>query len=602
LEAVQAFVSAIEANSDDPLAMNTALKTLMETPMNFEAIASAVLVTMAPDMIEEAIDELESQIEYYESMGEWYQEEVQQMETELAMYEAVQTMLEDNTEATLIALVQTFDQLKTFQEDIDNELIGMVTALFEGEFVVISEINSQEIILILDELVTILNENLPTMEYMILMMEVVESMVASTTTDQETIDTFVANKSYYAAEAILSMQAAIAMIDIIDVAFIDEIKDIAQDMAPESIASESMVASTQMAQFRMVILLLEYYDKFLDENDDLIDQMDNVFSEEQKEAMYVAYMADLDPDMIDDEILYSVLVSLPYAQVSQLSDLSEKVKDALLDSLVATDGKILLLIAEMGGFEDYYYESEHYNTATGETYDNETAFNFAKNQVTVELIGEVLIHLGAVADVMTSADMEFIATFIADNYPISDIIEDNSLTETEVTTLRNNLRKMMEKQLPKVLQLVQDLTEFVDNDDVIADILQELVAINTYYVAEYGADYYNSNGYVDDRYEQYAMVILVSGMVDQFMNSTHTTIAENLIKAVADFMITSEMLELLDGEKTEIEGYEENMLDALDFLLDEAKVFKGYNKATINATQKERIDSFGPDLMALFAE
>jgi hypothetical protein len=44
------------------------------------------------------------------------------------------------------------------------------------------------------------------------------------------------------------------------------------------------------------------------------------------------------------------------------------------------------------------------------------------------------------------------------------------------------------------------------------------------------------------------------------------------------------------------------MLDALDFLLEEAKVFKGYNKATINATQKERIDSFGPDLMALFAE
>lgn len=601
LDAFQTFVTTAEAVEDDPIAINTALKTMMTTEFNFEAIASAFLVTMAPKMMEEAIAEIQAEIDEYESWGYWYEDQINELETQITLYESLLDLLEDTPEAMLIALVETYEQLVALQADIDNDFIQMILDLFSGEFVIISEINASEIILIKDEFVTILEENLPSMEYMILMMEMAEAMVVATSDDQGAIDTFKANKTYYAAEAILSIQAITAFLDTIDLAFIEETIDIAGDVASKSIESTEMKQLVEMSQMRMLALLIEYYNKFLDENDELIDQMDAVFTDAQKEAMFDAYMAELDPEMMEEDILYSVLTNMSYEELDQFADIMDKVGEKLLDSLVATDSEILLLIAEMNGFDDFYYE-EYFNRATGETYANETAMAHASSLVAIELIGEVVVHLGAVANTLTATDMEFIANVIADNYPFRMMIEEEILTDTEVEKLRDNMRSMLKKQLPKLLQLIQNLTEFVDDEEVIDAVLTEFGEIHTHFISEYGSDYHVDEDYESDTYGQYALIIHFSGWVSEFMNSTHTTIAENLVKAIADLLITPEMLEVLSGEKTEIETYEVNALEVIDFILDEMKVFKTYDKDSLSSTQRARIDSFMPGIGEIMAE
>lgn len=604
LEAFQTFVGAVEAAEGDPIAVNTALKAMMETDFNFEAIASAVLVTMAPAMIDEAIAELEAEIAEYESWGIWYEDQIRELEAQIAMYESILDMLEDAPEATLIALVETYDKLLALQADIDNDFIEMLMDLVSGEAASLEDINTQEIILIKDELVAIMEENLPTMEYMVLMLEMAEAMLVSTSEDQVAIDTFKANKSYYAAETILSIQAFTAFIDTIDTAFINEVKTIAADS--ELSAKETDYYSSKrvgMSQMRILALILEYYDRFLDENDELIDQMEAVFTDEQKEAMFDAYMAELDAEMVGDESLYSVLTNLEYEDLDRLADILDKIGEELLDSLVATESEILLLMATMEGFglSDLYKE-DYVNDATGETYANATEMRHALTLTTVELIGEVLIHLGAAADVLTTADMEFIADFLADTMPFQELAEEGMLAdEEEAENVRDNVRNLLKKQLPKLLQLIQDLSEFVSDEEVIDAVLAEFGELNTHFIGLYGSDYRNNDNYHSDSYGQYALVIHFSGWVNQFMNSTHRSIVENLVKAVADLLVTSELLTITDGEKAEVDEYEADVLDAIAFILAEAKVFKGYDKDDLSVSEKARIDAVGPELDEIFS-
>jgi len=575
--AFQTFQTAGEAAEGDMLLTNTALKTFLATDMNLEALLSAAIVTVVPQTLHESISSLEDEIAYIGSHTAYYDDyeaEIAMYQSNIDMLESILDMLDESGEETLLALMQTVDALIAFQEDIDNAFLTLINNQVTNDSLTLGTMNTSEILIIKDEAVAILRENVPSMEHMVLLGEVIVGLQNAiySATDPAAVTTDYSIQ--LATESILMMNLFIEMFDNYDLAYLNEIKSLYLEFYEDTPA---------MFGAELVILNLQYMDNFLSENQTEIDQINAVFTDAQKEEIYNSSMAMIPSNylgMFGMNYIMAVMsygmTSIDYQTISAVSDIFDESANILLDSLVATDGEIIRKIVIMSGFVDSYYSSYFSNDILGETYATYEEYLFAETQAAMELVQQILIHFSAIVDNLTAADMQAIVDLIMVAIPFEEMFVSNtSLTETQTTTLLTNIENLLTAQMPNLLEFGQNLLSYIDDEEMMTNLLTEYSTWEPLFDTEDNA---------------YALTIFFSEYYNGFMNATNKQAFLEISGAIFNFFRTPEFLTLSDSDTAIITNIETGIGDALDFSITETGVFKAYDPFALTSARRERIE------------
>lgn len=592
--AFETFVEGLE-DVDDPAVGNALIKQLLAEDVDLEALVSGVVVALLPD--------------YLEAMAEGaYPEEVD-------MYQGLIEMIEEDPDTVVLAIVTTLEYFIAFQEDITDDFLAKIMALAETED--IQSLNTAEVIIVKDEIVDILTENLPTTDQLVLVYNCLMALSEAMSGIEYTLPV-VSYEVKSATQTRLAFQAMIALIDTIDAAYIDKLKEI------------SVLEDTYFAPVDAIVLTLKYVRTFLDSNEALLNQIDNVFSAQEKAALF-NYMIDELSAQFEGEgfeegmgmdmasfIMLNVMLNLEYEATSDVIDLFFVSLEQVLDVLIETDGELMRTIiidqqfysewewdSDKGDYIDYYG-----NYALNVEYDNGTEYEHAKTLANMNIVKQLLIVLDAVIEDLTAEDANDISSFLL-SLEIPDLLladaEESELPEN-IDDIVDDAEKLLVKILPMLLKLGQDGIGYMVDKNVIDGVKAVIEDVNSHYVTLYGEDYRSNNDYWienDGEYEMVVQAIFVSDHVAKILTPAEKANVLAMIASVFDaenlvdfiFMMSFELEEPIDAAL-----FEQAAVDAFNFFVTEVNVFRTYNKASITQEQKNRISAFPNSFMEFFAD
>jgi len=592
--AFETFVEGLE-DVDDPAVGNALIKQLLAEDVDLEALVSGVVVALLPD--------------YLEAMAEGaYPEEVD-------MYQGLIEMIEEDPDTVVLAIVTTLEYFIAFQEDITDDFLAKIMALAETED--IQSLNTAEVIIVKDEIVDILTENLPTTDQLVLVYNCLMALSEAMSGIEYTLPV-VSYEVKSATQTRLAFQAMIALIDTIDAAYIDKLKEI------------SVLEDTYFAPVDAIVLTLKYVRTFLDSNEALLNQIDNVFSAQEKAALF-NYMIDELSAQFEREgfeegmgmdmasfIMLNVMLNLEYEATSDVIDLFFVSLEQVLDVLIKTDGELMRTIiidqqfysewewdSDKGDYIDYYG-----NYALNVEYDNGTEYDHARTLANMNIVKQLLIVLDAVIEDLTAEDANDVSSFLL-SLEIPDLlladVEESELPEN-IDDIVDDAEKLLVKILPMLLKLGQDGIGYMVDKNVIDGVKAVIEDVNSHYVTLYGEDYRSNNDYWienDGEYEMVVQTIFVSDHVAKILTPAEKANVLAMIASVFDaedlvdfiFMMSFELEEPIDAAL-----FEQAAVDAFNFFVSEVNVFRTYNKASITQEQKNRISAFPDSFMEFFAD
>ncbi|NLZ61432.1 MAG: hypothetical protein GX904_01395 [Acholeplasmataceae bacterium] len=592
--AFETFVEGLE-DVDDPAVGNALIKQLLAEDVDLEALVSGVVVALLPD--------------YLEAMAEGaYPEEVD-------MYQGLIEMIEEDPDTVVLAIVTTLEYFIAFQEDITDDFLAKIMALAETED--IQSLNTAEVIIVKDEIVDILTENLPTTDQLVLVYNCLMALSEAMSGIEYTLPV-VSYEVKSATQTRLAFQAMIALIDTIDAAYIDKLKEI------------SVLEDTYFAPVDAIVLTLKYVRTFLDSNEALLNQIDNVFSAQEKAALF-NYMIDELSAQFEGEgfeegmgmdmasfIMLNVMLNLEYEATSDVIDLFFVSLEQVLDVLIKTDGELMRTIiidqqfysewewdSDKGDYIDYYG-----NYALNVEYDNGTEYDHARTLANMNIVKQLLIVLDAVIEDLTAEDANDVSSFLL-SLEIPDLlladVEESELPEN-IDDIVDDAEKLLVKILPMLLKLGQDGIGYMVDKNVIDGVKAVIEDVNSHYVTLYGEDYRSNNDYWienDGEYEMVVQTIFVSDHVAKILTPAEKANVLAMIASVFDaedlvdfiFMMSFELEEPIDAAL-----FEQAAVDAFNFFVSEVNVFRTYNKASITQEQKNRISAFPDSFMEFFAD
>ncbi len=594
IDAINLFYEDMQDTDMDMLDVNAAIKTMMETDMNIEAMLSAILKTIVPQALQATINELDLEIMYYQDLiagnpaqSSYYQDTLDQLQEQKAIYEDLVEMIEEESDETLLALVGVVEYIIAFQEDIDQEFLQKIYDLVNDDELDFTTLNPEEVIVIKDEYVAILRENVPSMEMMVLTFEAVNGVLQAVTGETQGSE----YNTKYAAEAVLSFELYIEYVDSFDLDFVNEVKTLGSQYSDAD--------NDLMFQAELEVLMLTYFDQFLEDNDDLVTQMEEVFTDEEKADIFNTYIESFDETIIDDEVLLAIIQGLNYDELMAVQAIFDESFEILLDAFVENDGELLRKVAVLNGFYSNL-EEEYYNGALDETYANYTEYANACNDANFEMIKEVLVLFDAVIQNLEEEDVNAVIALLMSPINYETIGEVSGLTEAQVTELETNLEGFLTGQMSNLLTLVQDLSEYMDTEATIDDLISLYSDINDLYVAEYGADYKNGISYYESDYEFYYTIIFAADNFTTFMDTNNQALVDDIALEFFTLMKTPEFLTISNFTLQDVNPIETGFNDAFDFMISEFAVFADYDPANLTTVEKERISAFYENLAVEF--
>ena len=571
---VDAFMTFFE-DMDDVDNMNEAfavIDTMMESVENPEAIISAVVKYLLPDLLDQQIEMLEDDQAWYQSMIDddqdyWgnYQERVDEIDDEIAALEELQDMLADSADEVVKTVLFVIDYIMSIEEMITEDLITKIQNLSETEGP--EDLNVAELVLVKDEIVNILRTTMPDSTDVILAINTLYSMTAILEEMQEVQFGDMGSPEKMAGTMLLSFEAFINYVDNFDQAFFEELKTILTSTDHEY---------TQQA--KVATLVITYFDNYLEENEDLLDEIENVYTEEEKEAMFNDYLETLE-DALTEEGMAIDLAFMNYDQLMTVSDIFDEAFNELLDAFVESDGAILLLIAEMEIYNDEFYSQDYLDMDWKEKDYNSTIYQF-------KIMNEAVALLNAVVSERTQEDFEAVRGLIIDYATLALTMSMGSMMNVEstdysmdLTSIITDIETFMNNTTEEQYGLIQNIFAYLDEEDVFLDYAN---AYETLYADDPEAIYSEDNDYFSFAF----LMDVYDGLVD---NETRGYL-DGIIDAVI-VLLENEMLADL-----EVDSYPDLVTDVLDYLDTVSGEVAGFDYTDLTTANKTRIDEIMEEL------
>ena len=570
-DAFMAFMEAMD-EAEEPSAAYAAIDTLMDSVVNPEAIISALVKFMLPMQIDSQISYYEEEVLYYQEMigygYYWYQSDLDYYSEQIIVMGEVKAMMEESNEDVIKTILFVINYIMSIQDMITSDLVQQIVNLAGTDG--IENLNVNELVLVKDEIADILFETMPSLTDMILLVNTLYSL----TDVLEAVEGVEVGELLYpeklAGTMLLTFEAFVTFFDNFDLPFFLAVKAI-------GVSDEHDYTK----QAKLIILVITYVDKFLDENEALMNQINSVYTEAEKQAMFDMYMATLIEELGDTGM--SSIATLAFFSFQKMMALEAIFADAfrdLLDAFVASEGQILLIMAEKAAWEDSFWEN-YYGRDWNE-------YDYYNNLYSFRIVDQVIYLVNSVVKERTLEEFETVRdTLIIEMAKLSlgfmlnvnlGTVEDPEQAEM-IEEIIAELEAFIEATSQYQYQLIQSLFSFLDDGDV-------FLAYANLYESTYGDNYSEIYG-VDSHF--LPLIFLMSNY-DDYMTTANRAIFDGII-AELGVLLAKEVFVDLDVE------FIPDVADALlDYLSSVSGEFKAFDFATLTQAQKDRIDEIFEEL------
>ncbi|MBI9008858.1 MAG: hypothetical protein JEZ05_02395 [Tenericutes bacterium] len=576
--------------------MMLALRALVGEMDNIEAVVSAFVKTELVPYLEELIEMEESNIDMWENEFDdpynWYdeeyvQEKIDSIQMQIDAYEDLIDEIEADPDSIVLAITSTINYFISVEAMISDDLISLIDGLAETDSP--SDLSAAELLNVKTEIVYVLRETMPTEEEVTLVMELVD-LVSSLSGTTLNYDTAVENyKGKMAAQTLYSVEAFTNFLDVFDEAFFEEFLGFVSD---EEMSDEMMSAE-------MFIMIVEYFNTFYDDNQDLFDTIGEIFTEEEQEALFDEYITVLS-NMEGQEDMEAMFTSMDFQQLLDLQMMFEDSFGVVLDAFVESDGEIVRQIA----ISNTYYAYDLVNEATGETYANRTRVYEARELTNLDVMSEALYLVDAFLQSLDADGLNEMTSFLLDSIFESILAQFGMMTDMrgaelpfttlEITAAKDAIAVGLEAANQDILTFSQNLVEYMVDEEVLQQYKVVLGNIHSYYATEYGSDYdsdYNLDMYMDD-YSSNAELIFVAGVYDDFMTSRNRGTLDDILVVVFDTLGDADLLEITGLSTQEVTDMETAIADVLDLFNEDFANLKDLDYTNLNAGDLADIEAF----------
>lgn len=546
------FMATVGA-TQDPAVINTALKAFLVGDYNYEALLAGAML-MVPEEMDKEIYYMNQEIAALDPQSEYYQEDLASLQTEIAMLQTLKTAIANNEEEMLEVAVNTLDYLIAFQADIDNELLMDVIALGSGSVTSVAEI-----LIIKNEIVAVLEENLPSVDDLVLVEELMISFEVAMVGETAFTTQLGLTATQSATATLLSMQLILDFIGAVDEADVNAVMAIVGTATEEALLVRNLI-----------LFVADYLEAFLVDEATLVAQLNAVYTEEQKEALVnsmitslvsFATFAGAPEDVL--AIVTFVSTHLTYDLIMGVESVVAELAMNLFTYFRTSEGILVELILEENGYYSIYsVDSEVFgNKYLDVVYDNYTLYNLAEEQTTVKLIDELLNYANAVASDMSAEDVDAFVNLIVTMMPVEIVATETGLTQEQVSALIALFDQAITDQSGNALMFLNALIDYMITNDVITGVGTMRAAVAAYYTALYGVNFKEAQGYFDDtsEYDMITSVLFGCKQLDLFLTETNLAYLNAVSAEIFDvlddpnmLLVTGMTVEQVNGMKDQI--------------------------------------------------
>lgn len=558
------------------------LRELLAEMDNVEGIVSAIVKVELPSYILMEIVSIDREIANYEDYFDttYYAQEILELEQEKDLYEDLLTEIEDNPDDIVLAVTAALEYFISIDEMLNDNFIDLVVSLTETENP--DDLNVSELEAVLEETVSILRETMPSEEDVVMTMNVLvlfSEILGSESNIDSDIDNFTLKAS---AQAMYTLELFINFLDTFDEEFFNELETELDSNDTED-----------MKKTETIILVIEVFDQFYEDNESLMDTIDELFTDEEREIMYSNNISV--PEISSIEEMYGLSLSnlemMDFNTILEMEELLGESFEVLLDAMVENDCELIRQISISQGFSYYEYT----NFVTGEDYNSYEEFKIARESQKFDLYKEIFIVLDKVLETYEKEDMNVILTYFT-NYIYTIMSSQISMyeqseyinfymTEEELENIMPVIESAVEELDDDLLVYIQNLVEYIVDENVFDD-LKELEV-------EFIEDE------VSYQEEQYAMIIFFAGHYDSFMTTANENIYEDILEVVFDVLDDEDMRSITEMTSTEVDELEVRYNDILDLFNDDLTALKQYDYTDLNSSETQAIDDFLDDFYSL---
>ena len=558
--------------SDDYIGVYNALNDLLSKVDNVEALVSALVKVYFPTYLDMYITSLEENISYYNNLKEqypnmfdYYQTMIDDTQNTLDTYNEVKELLNSNPDKLVLSITSTLDYFVSVESLMTESLVETLLSLSDVDNV--SNLNASELEVANEEMVNVLRETMPSQEDMILiyqLYDIVLMLSGSETSINEDIDNYTGKM---AIKTLYSLEAFINFLDSLDENYFE---NVVSDLKNES--------TIEMGYTEAAILTISYYNDFRDDNESLLNNISNVFTDDEKELLYNDYT-----DMVEnlnDSSLYSL--SMSFQDLLILQTTFEDAFDKMLDVFVERDGELLRLYVIVSEYK-YDFESQNYkNDILDKTYQEFGDYTYDKELDTIKFLKELTYILQGGFKEVDSEDYHLFVPFITNI--LSDYLV--NLNEVSYESINYNVLETL-------------ISAFVENSgdmqfDLIDNLLNYLIdekVFDDFYTLEVNIKESNLEEVQED-----GEIIFWLGVYDDFMNSNNKELLDDIITEFFNELSQTNNLNGLNLTAEQVNIIETNVNDFFEYISENSDTILEFDYTNLSTSDSLTIDAFNATL------
>lgn len=566
MTSLQTFTSDMEAAEGDILEMSNALHTLLAGDINFEALINGFIL-MLPVLIDDQIESMGTDIEYYQDYIDWgwdddgyYQGRIDEIQAEIDNLETLKATLADSSDEVVLAALHTVEYFVSMINQLDTDFFTAIQNLTNVDNP--ADLDTEEIVMIKDELSAAMLDNMPTIEDMVALFEVLTAAAGSLSEDT----TVVAYPTANAAQVLLSIEFFAKMIDTIDANFVNQIKVFAED--------------EETFELETIILAIKYFNTFQKDNDGLIQEMRDVLSFEQRQALFEGYLtmvSDMDPSVP------ATILSISFADIDTLDQFAYDLMDPILKWFDDTDGEILRAIYE-------YQMDQSYTFYTSTDLTERQKF-LQTNLDLVNMVEQMVTFAFIITDEVNEEVAQAFVRVVLSSIPYEEygFYDSTNISEAEYEELAGDLIAVAESNIMTLVGMVKD-AELTAVDGFFDDWTKLENDLDEYLAGEYGADYADGSDYYYDDVYSYSRPVLLAKFLDEFLDSGTKADAQDILDAAFVILNNSLFQKNLDMTSAEAQEMITNIQDHYDDLLVQIAIVADINVFNMDEADMTAVD------------
>jgi hypothetical protein len=353
---------AMMSNMADLESLNTLtdmndMYTLIDDVLNamdmteVEALISSLIKT-------ELLPALQEELTYYEQMNDMYGYYTE----DIAMYEAMITFLENNADEAVRSVMVVVEYFMDIENAIDSQMISNFESLLETDSP--ETFDTAIFISLKDDMVQMFKDNLPSLEDVILLNSTL--MAFAEVYAGESADLSLISVSKQSTLELLNLELFFNFLLAIDADYVDAFIDFGSN--PDFAPAKTFVKEN-----------IDMIDAFIDDNASIIEDMNDVYTVEEAEALYVEVMtqsliastiqmyyrdfSQLEITALETGIQLLVEENLDFSSMLLLGEAMNENMNDLLDAIIASDYAIvdsIFDLAELSNQRDYLTRNDDY--------------------------------------------------------------------------------------------------------------------------------------------------------------------------------------------------------------------------------------------------